>query len=378
MRSQLKRTISVAGLALACLLVQAAALAQFSVIYSFGTGSPAGYYYPTFCLRIGKTLYGTTSYGGQYGNGTIFTMDTSGIVSVVHPFTNSDGSVGFCTMVNSGGWIYGAAVYGGANNQGFIFRMKPNGSLYSVLFTGSTDSTSTGQLFIAGVLNGVIYGSGQQGGVYGYGTVWSMRTDGSNFTLLHSFAGTDGIEPAQPTLVAPSRYTAPVLVGGAESGGSSDNGVIYRMNLDGSGFAVLHAFDGSDGPSPEFPQVLLGGMLFGDCRGGPSYNRGTVWKLDGTGFTVLHQFSGTDGADPCAQLLLNGTLYGQTDSTATSGTGEIYSIVPNGSGFTILHVFNPSVDGWGASSLKDYNGVLYGTASNGGVNGGGTAFKFVP
>ena len=100
------------------------------------------------------------------------------------------------------------------------------------------------------------------------------------------------------------------------SGGSSDAGTVFKVNTDGTGYTVLKNFTGSDGADPSCgPDVLSGSTLYGTTHYGGSSDDGTVFKLntDGTGYTVLKNFTGSDGAYPYAGLTLSGSvLYGTT------------------------------------------------------------------
>src|ERR1051325_2297669 len=78
---------------------------------------------------------------------------------------------------------------------------------------------------------------------------------------------------------------------------------------------VLKSFTVGDGDDPECKLVLSGHTLYGTTIHGGSSDDGTVFKLntDGTGFTVLKNFNGTEGARPGAGLVLSGqSLYGTT------------------------------------------------------------------
>ena len=105
-------------------------------------------------------------------------------------------------------------------------------------------------------------------------------------------------------------------------------GTVFRINTDGSGYSVLKSFNGSDGNNPMAELVLSGGTLYGTTRfGGLSnaptpYGLGTVFKLntDGSGYTVLKAFSGDT---PMAGLVLSGrTLYGTTAKVALMGVAQ--------------------------------------------------------
>ena len=99
-------------------------------------------------------------------------------------------------------------------------------------------------------------------------------------------------------------------------------------------------------------------------------------------FSVLHSFQGTDGSYPLGGLVFgkNGILYGTTESGGT-GEGTAYSITPHVNGGlaeSVIYNFNSSGGQGPSSSLVSSNGVLYGTAPEGGTAGAGTVFELSP
>jgi uncharacterized repeat protein (TIGR03803 family) len=100
-------------------------------------------------------------------------------------------------------------------------------------------------------------------------------------------------------------------------------------------------------------------------------------------FTVLYRFAGgTDGSNPGAGLVLgtDGNFYGTTQEGGAQNDGTIFEITPSGVE-TVLYTFgsvtNDSIAP--AADLIEVNGTFYGTAGDGGVNGGyGTVFSFTP
>ena len=125
---------------------------------------------------------------------------------------------------------------------------------------------------------------------------------------------------------------------------------------------------------------------------------------DAPTLTVLHTFSAggpgrmtpsedrnPDGARPESPLIQgrDGALYGTTSSGGAHGTGVIFLVSPDGTGFTVLHTFGPlaqlfvnktNADGtWPKGALvQDNDGVLYGATEQGGSGGGGTLFRLKP
>src|SRR5205823_605761 len=163
-----------------------------------------------------------------------------------------------------------------------------------------------------------LYGTTQNGGSSNRGTVFALTTDGTGFTNLHSFTGSDGAYPQAGLILSNN-----TLYGTAPYGGSSANGTVFAVHTDGTGFTNLHSFThGAYGNGPYAGLILSGNTLYGTAVGDGSSGNGTVFAVntDGTGFTNLHSFTAvsgpypytnSDGAYPRAGLILSGsTLYG--------------------------------------------------------------------
>lgn len=202
----------------------------------------------------------------------------------------------------------------------------------------------------------------------------------SIFTLLHAFTGSaaDGQSPTGALLLSGSK-----LYGLSPNGGANGIGTAFSMNLNGSGFTLLHSFDGSgDGQNPHGSLTLLGSKLYGMAQGGGSGLNGTIFSmnLDGTGFQVLYQFTGstTDGGEPNDSLIASGTkLYGMTADGGSISGGVAFSINSDGSDFTILedftdeNGFSPEAD----LTLSADSQTLYGMTPSGGDSGNGVVFS---
>jgi len=241
--------------------------------------------------------------------------------------------------------------------------------------------------------NNTLYGTAVGGGGFGNGTVFAVYTDGTGFTNLHNFtplsvphSGTnsDGANPEAGLILSGN-----TVYGMAPFGGSFNSGTVFAVSTNGTGFTNLHNFIGSDGGFPEAGVILSGNTLYGTASDGGTWGNGTVLAIntDGTGFTNLYSFTATppypgpftnsDGLSPQAGLLLSGnTLYGTASRGGTPGSGTVFAINTDGSGFTNLYSF-PGPPFYG-SALTNTDGAyplaalilsgdtLYGTANTGG------------
>jgi len=157
------------------------------------------------------------------------------------------------------------------------------------------------------------------------------------YAVLHSF-GTNvmGLNPHAPLVQGPDG----TLYGTTEQGGSANQGQVFKANPDGSGYTVLKDFTGSDGANPDAGLVLSGRTLYGTTAGGGTNNSdGTVFAVntDGSGFTVLKEFNGDDGSAPYGGLILSGnTLYGTTTFGGANGFGTVFQINTDGTGFSVV------------------------------------------
>ncbi|HXR06659.1 MAG TPA: choice-of-anchor tandem repeat GloVer-containing protein, partial [Candidatus Acidoferrum sp.] len=208
------------------------------------------------------------------------------------------------------------------------------------------------------------------------------------------FTNLDGTHPAAGLVIGGNR-----LYGAMTGGGNGGSGTIFAVNTDGSGFSNLYEFSAivqmyytnSDGADPRSRLVLSGDTLYGTAtQGGAGFGSGTVFKLNtnGSGFTALHRFTnGADGSMPNGVVVSGNTIYGTTEEGGSAGNGTIFKMNTNDSGITQIHNFAASV--WDSVSGNMTNGegaypvaamnlagdTLYGTASQGGATGGGTVFK---
>ncbi len=223
-------------------------------------------------------------------------------------YTNSDGSKPAAVLVLSGDTLYGAAGKGGSSGKGAIFAVNTDGSGFTNLHSFTAldpvaETNADGAIPWAGmvVTNNTLYGTASGGGSSGNGTVFAINTDGSGFTTLHNFtavdpgsgANSDGVDPEARLILSGS-----TLYGTSVRGGSSGNGTVFKLSTDGTGFTNLHSLNySSDGGEPNAGLVLSGNSLYSTAQYGGSSGNGTVFKVntDGSGFAVLHSFAAGNG-----------------------------------------------------------------------------------
>jgi len=156
---------------------------------------------------------------------------------------------------------------------GHIYRSAP--------FLTNASTNPDGAFPTAGlVLSGdTLYGTPLVGGGPGYGTVFSVRTNGSDFTILHSFTkGLDGGNPAFGVIM--SGHT---LYGATRNGGASGGGAVFALSTDGSGFTTVYSFtNGADGAFPTTGLVLSGNSLYGTTESGGYLRLGAVYSISFT------------------------------------------------------------------------------------------------
>lgn len=208
-------------------------------------------------------------------------------------------------------------------------------------------------------------------------------TEAATFQTLYSFTGgSDGETPDAGVIVIGSKlYGTTTAAYAADTG----FGTVYSLNTDGSGFQTFHAFNGADGANPEDALTAIGSTLYGTTQGpvgnqgGKGVPFGTVFAIntDGSNFQNLHLFPNTGPLiyPQSAVTLVGSTLYGTTVNSQFGGTGGVYSLGLDGSNFSVAQVF-PYQNGAGnfVSGLTLVGSTLYGVTASGGVDNVGTIF----
>jgi uncharacterized repeat protein (TIGR03803 family) len=357
--------------------------------------------------HLDGTFYGTTE-GGVGNVGTVFRMTPDGTTMVLHTFSPPhDGFSPHASLIQADdGNLYGTTLT-------TLFRMAADGTL-TVLHTfdfAGREGSLPSALVQAADRNfyGTTYSSN-----FNTGTVFRMTPDGA-FTVLHEFVGgADGARPsAAPIQATDGNLYGTTSTGGVSVCGGATCGTVFRVAPDGTGFSVLHRFTGSDGgtPSGALLQATDGNFYGTTSRGGDS-DSGTLFRMtpDGT-VTVLHQRGSTTGLMQATDGNFYGTSYEGAFRMSPDGTftllnaltdynaffrssliqasdgnfygtigpvnGVVFQMTSDGT-VTVLHRFvgAPSDGDFSQVALVQANDRnLYGTASGGGVTGSGMIFR---
>jgi uncharacterized repeat protein (TIGR03803 family) len=265
--------------------------------------------------------------------------------------------------------------------------------------------------------DGNLYGTTYAGGANGYGTVFRITLSGK-VTILHSFGGADGANPAAGLVLG----TDGNFYGTTYAGGANGYGAVFKITRGGA-LTTLYSFcslsNCADGQFPIggllqaangkfYGTTETGGANQGDgCNSASQVGCGTIFEITPSGkLTTIHNFCSVSGcADeqfPTGTLVQgsDGYLYGTTYSgnpgtPSGSGWGSVFKISTSGK-LTTLHTFRcsgtPSCQNGQtvpAGLVQAADGSFYGTTSAGGANdscvlvfgsqfGCGTVFNISP
>jgi uncharacterized repeat protein (TIGR03803 family) len=275
------------------------------------------------------------------------------------------------------------------------------GTVQNVLGTTQPDGVQPEGNVTLGLSGGVLYGRTFIGGTgtamsnQGVGIIFQVNTDGTGYSVLHNFTGSDGSHgpvdgafPRHNAMLLSADGT--ILYGMALEGGKKNDGVVfsYALNVSPSAaFTVIHSFEGSkhdDGSTPHGSVIFNGNgtSLIGMTEKGGQQDKGTLFQIDTTPGSVpqiLHSFdqknsgkpSKKDGEEPHGTPILSGYhLYGMTRKGGVKGSyGVIYDYDLKTGKYKLLHRFQgPTSDGatpFHGTVLKLHH-TLYGMTTNGG------------
>ncbi len=338
------------------------------------------------------SFIGATTFGGSFNAGTIFHVTSAGALTTTIEFTGSSGAnrgsaAGTGLLIASDGNYYGATTYGGLHNVGTVYRLTPGGVLNPVTDFVPLNADERGATPYGGLVNGpdgFLYGMTTGGGTLLVGTVFKIGPDGSLTTLVE-FTGNSGPNRGANPYGGLTWDNNGFFYGATSRGGVNDDGTVFKMTTGGVLTTLVDfQFNGATnkGAQPYGNLVLAAdGNFYGVTISGGLNGMGTIFRLAPAGIlTTVVNFSGASGisrgAIPYAGLFLGagGVMYGTTSQGGTNGTGTAYSITTGGVISTLNDFSSGGVAPIGGLVLGNDN-FLYGTTAVGGANDVGTIFR---
>jgi uncharacterized repeat protein (TIGR03803 family) len=365
-------------------------------------------------------FYGTTENGGAHSCGTAFRTDGTSTPTILHSFTYDEGCNPTAALLQgSDGLFYGVARGGGRLDDGnfgdgTLFTMNSNGevTVLHVFQSGVADNGGFPYAALIQATDGFFYGTTRGGGAHYEGTVFRVSATGE-FVVLHSFDPSTGggAQPWAPLIQATDgMFYGTTLAGGNPCGEEgcdrSPGGTVFQMDASGN---VSYRFNfhigGGNGDSPiagllqTSPTTFMGTTSnLGSLESSSAEFAGTIFVLDTSedwfGLYTVHGFELSEGfpggAVPVGGLMQasDGNIYGTTlfggSLNGPNGHGVVFRRNAAGE-VTVVHAFDgDSTDGDAgsmpsASLVQGTDGQLYGTAAGGffvfGAESPGTLFR---
>jgi uncharacterized repeat protein (TIGR03803 family) len=393
---------AVAAIVLGSSVVSLANAADLTTIYKFDSATGEN---PSGGLVTDKTgaLYGVAHFFGVNGGGAVFQLlppsagQSKWTENILYSFAGGDdGDSPVSGLVRSrSGALFGVTTVGGANNAGTVYMLTKSGGSWtkSVPYSfPSSDGFPGGRLLLDDQDN--IYGATQVS-IFRLAPPAAGQESWTASTLYAFSATEDGHGPTGGLT-----GDATALYGTTRSGGSSNQGIVFRLTPPASGDGtwtetILHDFSGTEGTSPNGDLVAKGGNLFGTTEHGGTADEGTVFELkkpkvghSDWRHSVLYSFSGPDGDLPFNGLTpgKDGSLYGTTGEGGGFGKyghGTVFQLTPPAKGEktwteTVLHSFNNTDGNSPGLLLVTKTGAIYGNAQYGGRGNTGNTFQILP
>src|SRR5260370_13684536 len=133
-------------------------------------------------------FYGTTYNGGTEGYGTVFKITSAGTLTTLHIFDDAtEGSAVTSALVQAGqGSFYGSTTLGGPNGYGAVYSVTSTGTVTVLDGFNATDGATPSQALLA--TDGNLYSTPISGGASIDGTVFALTPQRTR-NCVHTFSG---------------------------------------------------------------------------------------------------------------------------------------------------------------------------------------------
>ncbi len=285
---------------------------DFSVLHNFEGGTL--FWYRHLVQDSAGVLYGTNVSSPS----NVFRIDTDGSnYDVLHTFANPSEGQTTSLMLASDGFLYGTT----GDDTRSVFRLDKNGGNFETLHT-FTDVEEDGGDPLAPLMegrDGFLYGTAAGGGQYSAGTAFKLRKDGSAFEVIHDFESNDFTFPAFVLT-----QVAGGLLYGTRWAGTGQGGTVFRMTTSGEHFDAVHDFGSSTGDDPRGALMQgLDGALYGTTRRGGTSNDGVVYRLSIPSIASVLPSSGPAGGGTLVTIAGSGFQAGATVTIGGTLAGAV-------------------------------------------------------
>jgi uncharacterized repeat protein (TIGR03803 family) len=286
-------------------------------------------------------LYGTTSGGGTSNQGTVFEVAAAThILTTLATFNIGNGADPVSGLVfDSSGNLYGTTSSGGNFLDGTVFELAAGTHALSTIATFNFTNGAVPESGLVFDATGNMYGTTDRGGDFGSsGTAYEIAAGTHTLTRLAIFNGNgDGLLPVGGLVLDAAGNLYGTTSGGGDGGG---NGTVFEISAGTNALSTLVNF-GLDftggrytyGTSPQDGLIIdSSGNLFGTNLSGGSGGDGAVFELNPQTDTLsaLANFDETNGSGPFAGLFADsvGNLYGTTESGGANKDGTVFELTP--------------------------------------------------
>jgi uncharacterized repeat protein (TIGR03803 family) len=237
-----------------------------------------------------STLYGTTAGGGPMNWGVVYTIAPGEAEFLMYSFgadnNTNDGQSPAAPLITDGaGNLYGTTSGGGSTGDGTIFSIGTSGSETLLFAFCSQEPEDCGSHPGAGALlmkpDGTLLGATAETGDLAKGVIYSLAV--GTYSTLANFCPRPnrpckaGAEPNSGLIEGASGN----LYGTAAGGGWSEKGTAFE--LAGSKLKAIYTFcalpNCTDGAYPDSRLLMNKRALFGTTEEGGAFNGGTIFEL---------------------------------------------------------------------------------------------------
>jgi len=337
----------------------------------------------------GVYMYGTTSEGGANGLGTIYRVDQNGAnFEKVYDFSTSTGGNPFGGLTLANGRLYGFTTTNGQTVNsgasialGSFFEFNPETKDFKVIqYIDDQSSIGNGFKFAPTMGgDGLLYmASESQGLTSREGVLSSFDPKCGNFTELATFTPTFG-QPKSGLLEASDGNLYVTT-----NNGATGSGAIVKYDKTSMQLLKLHSSAGNG--SLEYRNAVnnilfeaSNGALYGASKQGGGNDNGIIFKInkDGSGFQTIYRMLGAGLTDvgyyPLGGFVeVNGKLYSSTEQEANIGQnqGTLFTIDIATNKFSFIHTLDLEGAQPRGTFTSSSNGRLYLTCSGGNINNG--------